>query len=440
MKTRKLAALSAAIAMTASMAVPAMSNAETSYSPVLVTDSTKTSTTLDKYLVMDKDANVPNAEFTFAISKPGAKVDATATTLAVLPGVGSPVLTNSGTMTFSPSDTTVLESTTDDSTPIVFTTDDKSDEKYVNKTLTLDFANVQFTEPGVYRYYITESGTNQGVTNGYVDDSTTETVRTLDVYVEDANSTVTSGENAGKPQLKITGYVMYNGKQTGAPKKKATGSVDAVPNGAEVANATKNNTITNTYASQDLTFGKEVTGNQGSKDKYFDFTVTISGATAGTVYTVDISKADATSGSNAATIDANQGKTNATSITVGSDGTATTHFYLQDGQYITILGLAKNTVYTVDESEEDYSKSDTIKKSDSSLNWDGTEGFDALTDAVSGTIADADIHTGFTNDRSGDIPTGILSTVGGSAALAVVGIAGIAGGAMYLRKKKSEED
>ena len=151
-------------------------------------------------------------------------------------------------------------------------------------------------------------------------------------------------------------------------------------------------------------------------------------------------KADATSGSNAATIDANQGKTNATSITVGSDGTATTHFYLQDGQYITILGLAKNTVYTVDESEEDYSKSATIKKSDSSLNWDGTEGFDALTDAVSGTIADADIHTGFTNDRSGDIPTGILSTVGGSAALAVVGIAGIAGGAMYLRKKKSEED
>ena len=46
----------------------------------------------------------------------------------------------------------------------------------------------------------------------------------------------------------------------------------------------------------------------------------------------------------------------------------------------------------------------------------------------------------FTNNRQGVIPTGILSTLAGSLCLAAVGIAGIAGGAYYVKKKKSEDD
>ena len=451
MKTKSIAAAVAALTMTAMAAVPVYASAAgTTYSTTRAEGSVD-STTLDKYLVMDADANVPNAKFTFSVAQGNAiTADKTNGKLAVLKGVGTPALTN-GTMAFSTDDTdaAIAEaaagtgSNTD--TPVFVTTGEgkTTDEKYVKKTLTLDFSSVAFTEPGVYRYIITEAGTNQGITNGYTGaDSDTVTTRTLDVYVEDAGTTDTNG----KPQLKIAGYVMYNGTQTTAPKAAATNEGET-PNGAEVAGATKNATITNVYASQDLTFGKVVTGNQGSKDKYFDFTVTISNAVPKTKYTVDISNADPTSGENAATIDDNKSKENVTTITVpaaageATTSSVTTHFYLQNGQYITIKGLAKNTGYSVSENAEDY----TSKAANLILdNNNDVKGFTisdvTFKDAAEGTIAAEDIETGFTNDRSGTIPTGIINTVAGSAGILAVGIAGVAGGMFYLKKKKNEDE
>ena len=238
---------------------------------------------------------------------------------------------------------------------------------------------------------------------------------------------------------------MYNGTQTDAPNASAT-NASSTPNGAEVDNATKNDTITNVYASQDLTFGKIVTGNQSSKDKYFDFTVTISNAVPGTIYTVDLTNADATSGTNDATITNNAAKTNVATITVPAaaagetTSSVTTHFYLQNGQYITIQGLAEDTTYTITENAEDYTSTNGITAALSTLDWDGTTGNDALSDPLNGTIASADIHTGFTNDRSGTIPTGLLSTVAGSAGIIALGVIGVTGGAIYLKKKRSREE
>lgn len=468
-KYRRFGAIIASAAVIASLAAVPMSAsaAGTTYSSTLTTENDKKVTTLDKYLVMKADANVPNAQFTFSVA-PGTAIaaDKTSGTLAVLAGIGTPALTN-GTMTFSTADTATAEASKGaDDTP-VFVTADTSDEKYVKKTLTLDFSGVAFTEPGVYRYLITEAGTNQGITNGYVDASTTETVRTLDVYVEDAGTTVAEGTDAGKPQLKITGYVMYNGTQTGAPKAEASASAAAPNNGAEVAGATKNDTITNVYSSQDLTFGKVVTGNQGSKDKYFKYTVEISNISAENAkLSVDLTSADSAvpASPNAATKTDYAGKVNPavliadTTKTIAADGytaeavttgeapdTVTTYkitaeYYLQHGQYITIQGLPKGASYSVTEDEEDYTKTTGIVQKLSTLDWNGESGNDALADAVSGTIADADIHTGYTNDRSGTIPTGILSTVAGSLGIVALGIAGVAGGAVYLKKKKSEDE
>lgn len=468
-KYRRFAAIIASAAVIASLAAVPMSAsaAGTTYSSTLTTENGKKVTTLDKYLVMKADANVPNAQFTFSVA-PGTAIaaDKTSGTLAVLAGIGTPALTN-GTMTFSTADTATAEASKGaDDTP-VFVTADTSDEKYVKKTLTLDFSGVAFTEPGVYRYLITEAGTNQGITNGYVDASTTETVRTLDVYVEDAGTTVAEGTDAGKPQLKITGYVMYNGTQTGAPKAEASASAAAPNNGAEVAGATKNDTITNVYSSQDLTFGKAVTGNQGSKDKYFKYTVEISNISAQNAkLSVDLTGADSAvpASPNAATKTDYAGKVNPavliadTTKTIAAEGytaeavttgeapdTVTTYkitaeYYLQHGQYITIQGLPKGASYSVTEDEEDYTKTSGITKDLSTLDWNGESGNDALSDAASGTIADADIHTGYTNDRSGTIPTGILSTVAGSLGIVALGIAGVAGGVVYLKKKKSEDE
>ncbi len=469
-KYRRFANFIASAAVIASAAAVPMSAsaAGTTYSSTLTTENDKKVTTLDKYLVMKADATVPNAQFTFSVA-PGTAIDADKEngTLAVLAGIGTPVLSNGGTMTFSTADTTTAEAAKGTDTP-VFVTADTSDEKYVKKVLTLDFSGVAFTEPGVYRYLITEAGTNQGITNGYVDASTTETVRTLDVYVEDAGTTAADGTDAGKPQLKITGYVMYNGTQTGAPKASAA-TPEATPNGAEAAGAAKNDTITNVYSSQDLTFGKAVTGNQGSKDKYFKYTVEISNISAENAkLSADLTGADSAvpASPNAATNGDYAGKVNPaeliadTAKTITADGytaeavtsgeapdtvTAykiTAEYYLQHGQYITIQGLPKGVSYSVTEDEEDYTQTSGIAAALSPLNWDGddTNGNDALENAAEGTIADADIHTGYTNDRSGAIPTGILSTVAGSLGIVALGIAGVAGGAVYLKKKKSEDE
>jgi len=259
---------------------------------------------------------------------------------------------------------------------------------------------------------------------------------------------------------------MYNGTQTGAPKASAA-TPEATPNGAEVAGATKNDTITNVYSSQDLTFGKAVTGNQGSKDKYFKYTVEISNISAENAkLSVDLSGADSAvpASPNAATNGDYAGKVNPaeliadTTKTVDADGykaeavtageapdTVTTYkitaeYYLQHGQYITIQGLPKGASYSVTEDEEDYTKTSGIAAALSPLNWNGESGNDALNDAVSGSIADADIHTGYTNDRSGTIPTGILTTVAGSLGVVALGAIGVTGGIIYMKKKKSEDE
>nr|MCR5805677.1 hypothetical protein [Oscillospiraceae bacterium] len=218
--------------------------------------------------------------------------------------------------------------------------------------------------------------------------------------------------------------------------------------------AKKSEGYKNEYTAYNLTFGKAVTGNQGSRDKYFKFTVNISGATAGSIYDLDID-ADATVANNNATKSDYIGKkqnndTGSLSITVGSEGTASAVFYLRHGQYITIKGLAAGTKYEVIEEKEDYTQEALIGESGSKtvggiesnqslLEWDSTHsGYDALTDPTSSNNAGitSDVHTGFTNTREGTVPTGVLISV---AAPTFVGL-GAAAGIIYLLTKKKKKD
>ncbi|MBQ5562916.1 MAG: hypothetical protein IIT39_05985, partial [Clostridia bacterium] len=298
-----------------------------------------------------------------------------------------------------------------------------------------------------YRYIITETKADGFANTGITNDS--NDTRTIDVYVHD-NTT------GNEKKLKIVGYVMYVGNVTDGPSNTTTpnettdsdfledGTTNKKSNDAEVENAVKSVGFVNTYDTSDLTFGKEVTGNQGSKDKYFEFTVNISNAVAGTKYTVDVtSKADATSGTNAATIADNANKTNVTEITADTNGKAETKFYLQDGQYITIQGLAKGTVYSVTENAEDYKSTagtETVAVAAVGNASDPDYVAEKLyDDPVSGTVASTDIYTGYTNDRSGTIPTGIILSV---AAPVIIGLA-VLGGIIFLvirNKKRENED
>lgn len=397
------AAMMAAMMMSMPM-MPVMA-AGTNYGATI--EGTKT-TTFDKYLVMDAQAEVPNAAFTYAVTAGAAKsYDVDGKKFEVLAGVDADLVTMAGVGTDAANEIVYKQGDAIAQDDNNYVKDyDKATEKYAKKTATLDFSACKFTEPGVYRYVITESGNNQGITND------ADLTRIVDVYVNDAS------DDTGK-KLTIAGYVLHSNADDSPEVEMGenAGSAGAYTD-------TKSQGFTNSYDTSDLTFRKEVSGNQASHDKYFEFTVNIANAVPGTVYQVDLAGADATSGSNASTIAENTGKTNPTSLKIGTDGTVTQKFYLQHGQEIKIQGLAKDTKYTVTENKEDYKST--------------AAGVVDYTDAVDGTIVSTDLKTSYLNTRDGVIPTGVIMTVAPFAAVTLLGGAGVV--IMAMKKKRKDDD
>ena len=364
---------------------------------------TKT-TSFDKYLVMDQQANVPNVSFTYTVTNGTEKAyDVDGKKVQILAGVDADKVTMAGvgtdaaanTIKYEPGDETLQDSNT------LVKNYDSTTEKYAKKTATLNFSKCKFTEPGIYRYIITESGNNQAVTND--EDAT----RVVDVYVNDASGT-------DDKKLTIAGYVLHS-SESDITAGDSLGSAGTDPDG-------KSQGFTNEYDTSNLTFKKEVSGNQASHDKYFEFTVKITDAVQGTVYNVNLLNADQTSQSNAATIQENAGKTNPQNLTVDKDGTVTQKFYLQHGQEITIQGIAKGSKYSVTENAEDYKSTEA--------------GVADYKDPVEGTIKSADLKTSYLNTRNGVIPTGVIMTVAPFAAVTLLGAAGM----VTMKMKKREDD
>jgi len=451
MKKKRITSVLASIAVfaTVAAAVPMNAGAAGTYDSTKITG--QLTTTFDKYMVMSKSANVPNATFTYSIA-PGAAVPATDTTAAVFAGVGTPQFAASasddtgsderGKVIFKSSDSPILESEKRVGDSPVFSTEDDTDEKYVAKMLTIEFPeSTPFTMPGIYRYIITESGTAAGVQNDPV------AKRTLDVYVDDNEATEAN-------DLMIAGYVMYSGEVTAAPKKELPEGKTAVdvPNGLEAAE--KSDSYTNKYTVKTLAFGKEVKGNQGSKDKYFKFTLTVSNAagatldvkdsgfsastikTSSTIYEKDVMDL-ANGADDEPTMDGFQ-------ITVGATGTATRDFYLRDGEYVKIVGLPKGASYALTEAAEDYvSATGTEKIAVPAVGTEGEAGYVAAityNSPVSGTIDTQDVYTGFTNTKTGLLPTGILVSVAGPAVVGVIALLGIAVLLIRGKRRKAEEE
>ena len=371
-------------------------------------------TTFDKFLLMDSQANVPNATFTYTVTAGTAKAyNVAGKKFQVLAGVDSDKITMAGvggtaeapaavnTIVFRQGD----GSDTHDTTKDAYVKDLAAEKKYAVKTATLDLSNVKFTEPGVYRYIITESDTNQQAIT-YDADLT----RVLDVYVDDAT------ETDGVKKLKIAGYVLHASEDE-ITSGENFGTTATDPTG-------KSQGFTNVYDTSDLTFKKEVAGNQASRDKYFKFTVNITGAVAGTVYDVDVTGADDKSKTNDATIAENEEKDNVKTMKVGDDGTISQDFYLRHGQEIKIQGIAKDTKYEVTENKEDY-------KSEAAV----VTGYN---DAAKGTIVSADLKTSYKNTRAGVIPTGVIMAVAPFAAVTLLGAVGMV--TIKMRKKEDDEE
>lgn len=414
-----------AVTAFAGVGTPVLAAAGTNYGATI--EGTKT-TTFDKFLLMDTQANVPNAKFTYTVTAGNAKAyDVAGKKFQVLAGIDADKITMAGvggtaeaaaeanTIVFRQGDGSDAHDTTKDA----YVKDFAAGKKYALKTATLDFSTVQFTEPGVYRYIITEDGTNQGITND------ADLTRVLDVYVNDASADV---KGVFTKKLTIAGYVLHSNEND---EPDVAAGEDFGSTGTYVA--TKSQGFTNSYDTSDLTLRKQVTGNQASRDKYFEFTLNIDKAQPNTKYDVVIDEADATSKANAATIEANAGKANVTSITTDDAGKATQKFYLQHGQQVTVQGLAKDTTYAVTENTEDYKSTANTKAAPVVDTKADTEAA-----PVDGTIVSTDLTTGFLNTRDGVIPTGVIMAVAPFAVVTILGGAGIV--TMVMKKNKKEDE
>ena len=420
----KIGAALLAGVMTAAMALPAF--AATSYTPVA-----GTSCNFNKYLIMDAGDSVPNATFSFTVAPGQARSADTAdnTVMQVLPGVGTPTIAD---ITFAPTDTTATAAGTNidvarnqqarTGTAGTDTVQLDAGEKYATKQATVSFSGITFDEPGIYRYIITETASAEHAAAGIIHD--TDVDRVLDVYVTDD----------GNGALVVSGYVLHTDDDD-VVINTTMGSADVET--ASAALDDKTDGFTNEYVSKDLVFKKEVTGNQASRDKYFEFTATLADVNDNDVFVVSLAddndanttdgNADATSGTTTATRASNQGKTNPTSVT-GAQLKAGVKFYLQHGQSIAIRGIAPNATYTVTEDKEDYKDNGNVVSGHT----------DARTGVI-GTIAGENkaVKTSFQNERTGIIPTGVAVTVAPFAVIALLGGARLVS---LGRKKKEDED
>ena len=294
MKLRYRATALAMAGMLAALnAAPAF--AATTYTPVA-----GTSCNFNKYLIMDAGDTVPNATFSFTVA-PGQAVSADTSdnaVMQVLPGVGTPTIAD---VTFGPSDSTSTTTTgkidvlrdeeARTGTAGTDTVQLDSGEKFAEKQATVSFDGITFDEPGIYRYIITETANAAHASAGIIHD--TDVDRVLDVYVTDN----------GSGTLEVSSYVLHT--SVSDPVINTTmGSADVATQLAALADKTDG--FTNEYTTKDLVFKKEVTGNQASRDKWFEFTAQLADVNDEDVYVVSLAddsdanttdgNADATSG------------------------------------------------------------------------------------------------------------------------------------------------
>ncbi len=333
-----------------------------------------TTTSFKKDVVVDSNANIPHETFSFTIES-GTAQAATSSTVAVQAGP-NPTAITVGTASFTSNDNTTAGTPSDNT---------DTTKKYAEKTVGIDFTGVTFNEPGIYRYLLKETA---GTTAGMTYDSRT---LSLDVYVIDNNGA-----------LAVSEYVLHEGQGT-ISSNNTSGS-----DGQE----TKVAGFINTSASHKIEFGKEVTGNQGSKDKYFavkiqltpDSTHVINDASTFPVIMTAAEKQPTPSAATNTTYTAEaMAEKNNVDVLTGGQLKGGHTFYLKDGQYITVQGLPDGVTYTVTETPEDYTQINGITTAVSGK-------ADPYTDATTGTLT-ADIKTGFTNEKDGVIPTGVLLTI-----------------------------
>lgn len=440
-KHRIIAGMAAAVLAAGVMALPVSATTPVEFHYTAVSGD-NTSAKYYKYLVMDSANDCPAVSFNYTIAsgtgvtaKDTSQIDVFAGSVAGVPASGA-------TATFTAGQSTTPGTASDGIT-------NSTSKKYARSEFVFDFSTVSFPEPGVYRYVVSED--DSSFTGGFSADNQ-QLERTLDVYVKD------NGDAAHT--LEVQSYVLYDTIITEAFEKVNTINTDSdtAPGHSRVSDdGKKTDGFVNEYTTYDLKFDKTVAGNQASRDKYFKFTVEISQAPgavinvlgAGSTFQAAPEKNNATKYETAAmatnTVADSNNTLTGSQVQLGTAGTWTNDFYIQNGQSVVISGLPKGASYTITEVNEDYDPAISVKNSAGydHATGDQTGGASSEIDnidgaAVSDTYLNGRAEANFTNTRDGQIPTGVILSI---AAPCVIGIA-VVGGLIVLtvKKKKNESE
>ena len=207
----------------------------------------------------------------------------TAAETTTLPGITTGMKVNGGTAGTAASAAGTLEWTNADIL-------DAADAGTANcKAFTLDFTDVVFTQPGVYRYLITESA-DAYTTSGVTETTGTHT-RCLDVYV--MRSDEYDAAEITSDDWRIYGYVCVieneditpDGDTTTAGAVKTNGFVTATNDGTAVK--------ADEYHTYNLTVGKTLTGDATMNSHKFPFDVAWTADSATGTFQFAVEESDA---------------------------------------------------------------------------------------------------------------------------------------------------
>jgi len=363
---KKVSTVTAAGIMMTAMLGMQVSAAESSDSETAV----KKTPMITKQITKESNIYAPKTTFKFTVA-PGTAVPAGRNQKAIYAGPANGVTLDKDVIASVPADS------------------DIGNEKITVGTTKLNVNESVFTKgedakPGIFRYVVSEAATDKDG-NAYEGVAYTKEQKYFDVYV-------TSDDDGN---LEVSSYLFVDKNN---PESKGEG------------------VFTNDYSSQhdtlkDLTVKKEVTGNQGNRNKDFKFTIKVDGA-AGEQYYVTFSDGKAP-----------------TTLVSGEAKTIT----LKDNETAKIFGLSETDEYTVTEASYADDGYKTTIDNEEKLTATGTIKKD--TEART-TAANGDKNITVVNDKTTNSPTGIFLHV--APYIALIGAA-IASSLLFFRRKRAKD-
>lgn len=223
------------------------------------------------------------------------------------------------------------------------------------KYLTIDFTDVKFTQPGVYRYKITETA-SEYTTSGVKDGDITK-IRYLDVYVM-RSSSYSDGTTAA--QWKVYGYVCVNSTSVTTPITPDSEVHTVKTDGFVDTDTATDNSTADEYRTYNLTLGKTLTGDDtmASHKFPFDATWTAGDATGTFQFAVEITETAEVNSENDTTTTSVNGTTISTPLvkvggkdavgTADKDGTPK----IANSGKVKYIGIPNGTKVTVTETND----------------------------------------------------------------------------------------